>query len=257
MHGGQQLTGVFAAGPGGALAAPVVDVAELVNAAVALPGIGDHGRARLHMVGDEGVQRQGGRVRHRRHPTPAQPLRLPDLDSDAGQHLLASGPAAPQPGLLTAEEGLVHLHRPGQPLPARTYRHRAQPVQHRPRGLIGADLQRPLHAQRRDPTLVAGEQPAGGEPHRQRCPRSIEDRARGHRGPVAAAGALEPAVTQPPATPVLAVGADEPGRPAQPLQVVQAVRVGPEPGLQLAHGPRTVHARPRVIHELRLLRLDG
>ena len=43
MHGGQQLAGIFSAGAGGALAAPIVDVAELVQPAVALPRVGkDH-----------------------------------------------------------------------------------------------------------------------------------------------------------------------------------------------------------------------
>ena len=74
MDGGQQLAGVLPVGPGGALAPPVVDVAELVDAAVPLPCVGDHGRARLHVVGDEGVQRLRGRagtgagIRHRPSP---------------------------------------------------------------------------------------------------------------------------------------------------------------------------------------------
>jgi transposase len=69
--------------------------------------------------------------------------------------------------------------------------------------------------------------------------------------------ALEPAVAQSPATGVAAVRTDEPGGPAQPLEVVQTVRVGPEPCLQLADRARVVHARARMIHKPRLLRLDG
>ena len=34
-------------------------------------------------------------------------------------------------------------------------------MQHRPRGLVGADLEQALQAQRRDPVLLGGEQPAG------------------------------------------------------------------------------------------------
>ena len=58
----------------------------------------------------------------------------------------------------------------------------------------------------------------------------------------------------------MAVGssrAGEAGGPPQPLQVVQAVRIGPEPGLELAHGPRIVSAGTRVIHHLSLHRLSG
>src|SRR5664280_1004590 len=55
-------------------------------------------------------------------------------------------------------------------------------------------------------------------------------------------------IRQPPATSVAAVWADEAVRPAQPLQVVQAVGVSPEPGLELAHGSRVVHADAGAVH---------
>jgi hypothetical protein len=73
------------------------------------------------------------------------------------------------------------------------HRHRPQPVQHRPRCLVGADLQRALQAQRGDAVLLRGEHPAGGEPHRQRRPPAVEQRACRHRGPLAAGCALVPA----------------------------------------------------------------
>ncbi len=50
MHRGQELAGILPAGPGGPLAAPVVDVAELLQPPVALPAVGDDSRARF----DEG-----------------------------------------------------------------------------------------------------------------------------------------------------------------------------------------------------------
>jgi len=61
-------------------------------------------------------------------------------------------------------------------------------------------------------------------------------------------GALEPSAGQPPA-PILAAGwAHEASRPSQPFQVVQAVGIGPEPGLELAHRPRAVLASASVVH---------
>src|SRR6266511_5924189 len=116
VHPGQHLVGILAAGTGRPLAAPVVDVAEPLQPAVARPPVGDDHRARLYVIGDEGVQRGTRGVGERRHPAPAEPLRLPDLHGDAGQDLLPPGPAAPQSRLLTADVGLVHLHRPGQPV---------------------------------------------------------------------------------------------------------------------------------------------
>jgi len=131
-------------------------------------------------------------------------------------------------------------------------------VQHRPRRLVGADLQRPLEAERRDPVLLRGEQPTGREPHRQRRARAVEDRARRRRRARTAARAHPPPVTQPPAARPAALHAHEPRRPAQPLQVVQTVGVGREPGRELAHRPRVVDASTRSRgHKPSLLRLDG
>jgi hypothetical protein len=59
MNPGQQLAGVLAAGTGRALAAPLVRVAECVDPAVTLPGIGDDGGAGLDVLADEPVQRGG------------------------------------------------------------------------------------------------------------------------------------------------------------------------------------------------------
>jgi hypothetical protein len=52
-----------------------------------------------------------------------------------------------------------------------------------------------------------------------------------------AASALIPAIAEPPASRATARRAGETARPAHPLQVVQAVCIGAEPGLELA-GPR-------------------
>ena len=191
-----------------------------------------------------------------RHPDPSVPAGLVDLDRHADQGFLALGPPAPQSWLLAADEGLVDLHRPGQPIPAGTYQDRAQPMQHRPGGRVGADLQRPLQAQRRDAVLLRGEHPTCREPHRQRGPAPIEQGARGHRRTCPAARALVPAIPDRPAAGMPAAWADEAVRPAQPLQVVQAVRVGGEPGLHLAGRPRKVPTRPRLppVHGLNLVR---
>src|SRR5674536_271213 len=129
--------------------------------------------------------------------------------------------------------------------PGRAYQDRPQAVQHGPSGGVGADLQRPLQAQRRDAVLLRSEHPASGEPHRQRRSPPVEQGARGHRGTRPAAGALVPAITDRPPTGVVAARAHEAVRPAQPLQVVG---VGREPGLELPGRPRVVVAGPRLPH---------
>src|SRR6266568_1229585 len=154
VHGGQQLAGTVAAGPGGPLAAALVDVAEPGKPVVTHPGVGDHPRTVLDVPGDEGVQQGGGAIAQDRHPGPAVSPRFLDLDSDADQGLLALGPPAAQPWFLPADVGLVYLDDPGEPVPPRAHQHRAQPVQHRPGGLLRADLKRPCRLRAEIPSLA-------------------------------------------------------------------------------------------------------
>ena len=70
-----------------------------------------------------------------------------------------------------------------------------------------------------------------------------------------AASALIPAITEPPAPRVTAGRAGETTRPPYPVQVVQAVCIGAEPGLELASRPRVMGADTRLLHAQSLLRL--
>jgi hypothetical protein len=62
VDGGQQLTGILPAGPGGPLAGPLVGIAKAIQPAIALPGVRDDPRARLDVTGHEGMQRGSGRA---------------------------------------------------------------------------------------------------------------------------------------------------------------------------------------------------
>ena len=59
----EQLVGVLPSSPRGPLAVPVVEVAELFDSVVALPAVSDDAGARLHVIGDEAMQRAGRRIR--------------------------------------------------------------------------------------------------------------------------------------------------------------------------------------------------
>ena len=255
MHSGQQLPWVVPAGAGSPLAAPFMGVPEAVQADVPIPAVGDDPGARLHGAGDERVQRLSRAICQHRHPAPADPLRLAHLHRNAGQHLLPALTATAQPGLLPADERLVHLDAPRQPAPPRADQHRPQPVQHSPRRRIRADLQRALKVLSGDPVLGRGKQPARVKPHRQRRVHTVKDRTRRHRGAPPAAAALTPAIAQPPAAGVTTRRACKPARPAQPLQVVQAVLIGAEPGQELSRRARVVRPGARIFHSTSLLRL--
>lgn len=251
VHCGQQIVRVlFACGPSGALAARFVTIAELVQTPVPLPAVRDDRRARFDVIRDEGMERGRRCVRQRCHSAPAVPLRFLDLHRDTGQYLLALRTAAGQSCLVATDVGFINLNDPGKPFTSGAHQHRSQPMQHRPHRLVGADLQRPLQAQRRNAVLSAGEEPASVEPDRQWSTGPVEDRTGGHRSTAAVPGTLEPGVAQSPALAVAACGAHEAGRPAQPFQIVRAVGVGPEPCLEFADRSRVVLARARVVHRL-------
>ena len=245
---GSSFVGIRPSSPRGPLAVPVVEVAELFDSVVALPAVSDDAGARLHVIGDEAMQRAGRCIRQRPHPAPAKSFWVLDFHGNARQHLLPPRTTAPQPRFLSPDVGFIHLHRAGQPVPAGADQHRPQSVQHRPRGLVGADLQRPLQAQGGDPVLPGREQPARGEPDGQRRARALKDGARRDRGPAAAARAHDAPVAERPALAVAAARTGEALRPPEPVQIVEAIRIGPEPRLELTHRPRIVLSSARLLH---------
>src|SRR5665647_2877942 len=82
---------------------------------------------------------------------------------------------------------------------------------------------------------------------RRSCPRS----------PTCGASTRRTPTGRPTAANVLALIADEPVRPAQPRQVVPAVRVRGEPRQELAHRSRIVSPASECNHGPSLLRLSG
>src|ERR1035437_9342753 len=157
--------------------------------------------------------------------TPSLALPKP-LSSSSTAPANSTFPSAPSPA------------RPARRRPGRTRRPRC-------RHTAGLGPGAPL------PTGSAAEYtppPARSEPRRTRPPGLVEDRAR-RRGHLAVeTAALPPRVRQPPPDDARTVGADEPLRPAQPVQIVQALPVLVEPRPQLRVRPRVVPAS-RMLHD--------
>lgn len=167
MHAWQELSGGLASRGGGPLAAPLMDVRFVLQSPVTLPGVGDDSRPRLDVSHHKGVQRFCGGIRHRRHSTAPESLRLEDLDRDARQDLLPLGTAPRKPGLFAANVGFVHLHLPAKALTIGADQHRPQAMKDRPYRLVGANLQGPLQAQRRNPVFAGSKMPTGRKPNRE------------------------------------------------------------------------------------------
>jgi hypothetical protein len=92
------------------------------------------------VASQEGPHRPGLRAGNRDHAGAAEAL-PPLLHADDEQRLPAFLPPTTQPRILATDTGPVDLDRPVETVAARAYADRAQPAQHRPGGLVGADLQ--------------------------------------------------------------------------------------------------------------------
>jgi len=90
--------------------------------------------------------------------------------------------ATSEPGLGTADEGLLDLDGPGQRLTPRIDHRRPKLVQHHPRGLITGDPELSLQLHRRDPRRRRRHQVGTPEPQMQRHPSPVQHSARRRRG---------------------------------------------------------------------------
>src|SRR5437016_6038107 len=77
--------------------------------------------------------------------------------------------------------GLVHFHSAAESVTVWPYHRSAQFMQPKPGRAVAAQSQDSLHAHGTGPILLRGHPPDGPEPQRQRLPRILKNRARGHR----------------------------------------------------------------------------
>jgi hypothetical protein len=96
------------------------------------------------------------------------------------------------------------------------------------------------------------------EPHGQRRPAAVEHGPRRDRRPATTGRTPVSTVGEGPPADVPAPRTHESVRPAQPVQVVQAVGIGTEPRPELPGRPRIVHASARMqrVHNAMLVRSD-
>ncbi len=140
---------------------------------------------------------------------------------------------AAQSWFLATEVRLVHLNRARQAVPAGSDKHRAQPVQQRPRSRVRADLEQPLQAESGDAVRLCSEHRPGGKPNRERRASAVEEHSSCDRRSRTADGTLVAAIGYDPSAGVFASRADEPLRPPQSVELVL---VSCEPRLELTHG---------------------
>jgi hypothetical protein len=150
-------------------------VAVLTDVKVALPAVGANLAAARDVIEHEVGQRVLGDVSDAPHAHP--PGRLAAfLDGDHHDRLAdraaATGALAPR-----ADVALIDLHGAREQLAAREDHRSAQLVQPCPGGLIAAQPQDSLKAERGDTLLLVDDVPDSPQPSDQGCARAREDRA--------------------------------------------------------------------------------
>lgn len=118
----------------------------------------------------------------------------------------------------------------------------------RPHCLVGANLQGPLQAQRRDSVFAGSKMPTDRKPNREWRTSPVKNGACHHGCAATTSGAHEPSVAKSPSCLMATRRADEATRPSQPLQVIQAVRISREPRLKLPKGLGVVCAGVGTFH---------
>jgi len=131
----------------------VAGVAGVVEAVLGLPAVGAHRRAGLDRLADEGHEAGRGAVGDVAQPSTAEAARTVHLHRDGHDRLRLRLPAR-HAGLLAADVTLVDLDIAGEAVAVGAHHRRAQPMQHRPRGLIAAQPQHSLQPQRAGTVLL-------------------------------------------------------------------------------------------------------
>src|SRR6266851_1010389 len=191
MNARQDLPGAL----GWALRPRPMAIAHARQRRVGTPTIRQDDRPGLDALLHESRQRAHRGVGHDLEPNSAGGSAT-HFDRAHNQGLLQELAAPLQTGLGTTQVGFVDFDLVLQCFPLRIHHGPAQLVQERP-GCLVADLELALQLHRRQSGCMSGHEVGGPEPHRQRQPRPMQDRARRQRGLPSARLALpEPPLRQ-------------------------------------------------------------
>jgi hypothetical protein len=219
-------------------------VAVANSSRVGRPAIGDHAGAGLDVGIEERRKALSGRVGGESH------VRLAEVAvakfARGREERLSKCSSARYAWLRTVEVALVGLHIAAQVVAAGTNDNRPVAVRHRPRGLDRSQFHVSLQLGPPDADLADGHQTRGGESDAERRTGLVEGRSRrgGHLAVVACA--FPACVGEPPGHCARTVRAVEALRPAEPVQIVEALRVLGEPHTHLGVQTREVWAADRA-----------
>ena len=180
---------------GGHLTNDMGIVGDAGGAGISRPPIGLGGGTAAEVGGEEGVEAGGRVLGHLAQANATGPQSAVfDLDGADDQHFaLMAAPATARDWVVFAaasDFGFIYLDETGERAATRREHAAAQLGADQPRRLVGAEGELALQLQSRDAIGMGRHQIGRPEPSRQRQLGMLHDRAGGHRGLLAAAGAF-------------------------------------------------------------------
>src|ERR1700687_1761742 len=165
--------------------------AEFLQASKAFEAVGMNGRARSNVLRDEAVDRRRPEVRDDCHTgTPRSSSALLNGYHDECRAAPLELAASSEPGLGTANPGVVDFYLAVKRLARRIHRRSPQLVKYHPSGFVTLETELVLEKQRRDPSLIGRHQVGRPEPEGQRGLRIVKDCPRCQRDLVTTGGAM-------------------------------------------------------------------
>ena len=194
--------------------------------------VGKYRGARFNMSQKKGSQGLGLSVGDDLNPAAAESF-LVNLFQGHRNEYLASSPSSALPWVNAANHRFIHVHIAGKPRVFGVPNGAAKSVQHRPSGLVGAKPHKTVERFGRNPALRCRHVPCRSEPHDERCFRVMEDRARRCRNPAPTRFTPPPTIIHAPPGIARTFRTGETGRPAQPIQVIEACSIIRKPAEEI------------------------
>ena len=221
MYARQDLVGLFAGAFDGR---SLVDVFVFGGTGVGFQPVGVEGRAWFDMLLNKRLERFGIGVGNDLQAAAPKAFGGEQFHGDSHKHLASSAtPALAVPH--TPKDSFIHLDVSGQHIMPGMTDCAAEPVQHRPGSLIGAEPEDPMKRFGGYAVFSGGQMPRGGKPNGHRRSGAVKDRTR--RGGYAVAARIAPPFTvlHAPSFGAVARWASKSALTTNPVKVVEAGRI--------------------------------
>lgn len=204
--------------------------------------VGKHSGARFNMSQEKGSQGVGLSVGNNLNSAASESFWV-DLFHGHRNEDLASSPSSALPWVNAANHRFIHFHIAGKPRVFGVPNGTTKSVH--PGGLVGAKSHKTVERFGRNPALRCRHVPRRSEPYGEWCFRVMEDRARRCRNPATARFTPPPTIIHAPPRIARTFRTRKTGRPAQPIQVIEACSIIRKPAEEIGVVLGVVLARLR------------